>query len=243
MNFNDINRGTTTRRFILENVEAYPATIAKQTEQKFSISRQAVSKHIRLLLLSGQLEGEGVTRNRRYWLKILNEKSITITLKKDLDEQVVWQEKIAPQLSNLPSRVTKIWRDGFIKMLNNAIVHSGGKKVIITLRQTAVTTEIRIADDGEGIFKKIQNAHQLDNGKSAMLALSKGKLTTDPKNHAGKGISFTNKKFDDFVITSKGTLYAPKHPSDWKPESLRSPKKGTLVLMKLNNKTVLTPIV
>jgi len=243
MNINDIERGITTRRFILENVDAYPAAIAKQTEQQFAISRQAVSKHIRILLSTGQLEGEGVTRNRRYWLKVLNENSISLALKKRLDEQVVWQEKMAPQLSNLPNRVIKIWRDGFIRMLNNALVHSSGKKVIITLRQTAVTTEIRIADDGEGIFKKIQQAYQLKNGKQAMLALSKGKLTTDPKNHAGKDIPFMVKKFDDFLITSKGTLYAPKHPSDWTPESLRSPKKGTLVLMKLSNKTVLTPIV
>jgi len=240
MSTNSIDRGETIRRFILENVEAYPSSIAKQTTDKFGITRQAVSKHVILLLSSGILEGQGMTQSRHYWLKVLNEKSITLSLKNQLDEQVVWQKEIAPRLSNLPSRVINIWHDGFTNILNNAIVHSGGQKVAITLKQTAVTTEIGIVDDGEGIFNQIKNAHKLDNEKQAMLALSKGKLTTNTKNQAGKGISFAVKKFDDFVIASGETFFAPKHPKDWNPEPLRPQKNGTLVLMKLYNKTVLT---
>ena len=49
-----------------------------------------------------------------------------------------------------------IWQYGFTEILNNAIEHSAGHAVIVDVTQTALNTTIKITDNGEGIFKKLQ---------------------------------------------------------------------------------------
>ena len=45
----------------------------------------------------------------------------------------------------------------FNEMFNNAIDHSEGSAISVQVRRTAVTTQMLIADDGYGIFRKIQH--------------------------------------------------------------------------------------
>jgi STAS-like domain of unknown function (DUF4325) len=95
-----------------------------------------------------------------------------------------------------------------------------------------------IHDDGVGIFRKIQSAMNLLDERHAILELSKGKLTTDPKNHSGQGIFFSSRMFDSFSILSGGVYFGHKfnEREDWileRPEI----NTGTTVWMKLNNHT------
>jgi nitrate/nitrite-specific signal transduction histidine kinase len=80
----------------------------------------------------------------------------TYQLNSKLEEDVVWDSDIKPLVSDLLDNVKEVWVYGFTEMLNNAIDHSSGTKVIIQVERTAVDTGIFIVDDGEGIFKKIQ---------------------------------------------------------------------------------------
>jgi anti-sigma regulatory factor (Ser/Thr protein kinase) len=59
-----------------------------------------------------------------------------------------------------------------------------------------------IWDHGIGIFNKIKNMLGLLDERHAVLELTKGKLTTDPRGHTGEGIFFTSRMFDTFYILS-----------------------------------------
>jgi signal transduction histidine kinase len=155
-------RGEQIRQFILTNIQEHPKDVATLTSQEFGITRQAVSKHIQLLVGQNAIVVEGSTRNRRYQLHPLVEWKHTYQLTHKLEEDVVWDSDIKPLVVDLPNNVRDIWAYGFTEMLNNAIDHSSGREVVIQVKKTAIDTEITIRDNGEGIFKKIQRALHLN---------------------------------------------------------------------------------
>jgi hypothetical protein len=233
-------RGESVRRFILENVEEHPKDIVAFTSEALGISRQAVNKHIQHLITQEALVTEGTTKNRNYKLRPLQKKEFTYSLQ-GLREDVVWRNDIAPIFSDLPENVRHIWQYGFTEMLNNAIDHSSGSQVFVNINKTAITSEIAIVDDGEGIFKKIQKELNLDDERHAVLELAKGKLTTDPAHHTGEGIFFTSRMFDRFGISSGKTVFLRDDKLFdgryyWADEHSVS-SDGTMVDMKLANNT------
>jgi hypothetical protein len=234
-------RGEEIRQFILDQVEQHPEDIAKVVGETFDISRQAVNRHIQQLVAENLLAVEGATRNRRYHLKPLLVWSQTYALDGSLEEDRVWRNDIEPRLGPLPKNVLDIWHYGFTEMLNNAIDHSSGSSVIVVLTKTATTSKIILYDDGEGIFKKIQNALELHDERHAVLELAKGKLTTDPANHSGEGIFFTSRAFDEFQILSGTVFFAHwfNQKEDWISEQ-REFKSGTSVFLKLKNNATRT---
>lgn len=234
-------RGEEIRQFILEQVQAHPVEIAKIASEQFDISRQAVNRHIQQLISDGLMTVEGATRSRRYALKPLLKWSKTYVLDGLLREDRAWREDIDPQLNSLPVNVSNIWYHGFTEMLNNVIDHSSGTTVIVSLTKTATTTEMFLHDDGEGIFKKIQNAFGLYDEREAVLELAKGKLTTDPTKHSGEGIFFTSRMFDSFDILSGGVYFSHQfdRPEDWISERQEF-KTGTSVFMTLKNNATRT---
>ena len=181
-------RGEQVRTFILENVEQYPDTIAQVTATEFDISRQAVNKHLKKLVEQGALSVEGKTRSRRYQLKPLTEWIGTFEIEPNLAEDFVWGQEIVPRLGSLPDNVMAIWNYGFTEMFNNAIDHSEGSSITVQISRSAADTDIYILDDGIGIFKKIQTELGLLDERHSVLELAKGKLTTAPERHSGKGI-------------------------------------------------------
>ena len=145
-------RGAEIRRFILDNVEQHPQDIAKLTAHQFGISRQAVNKHLRRLVVQEALGVQGGTRDRQYHLPTLLEWTHGYPLTPSLEEDVVWRSDITPRLGELPGNVLAIWNYGFTEILNNAIDHSAGTTVTVRLKKSASTSELMICDDGEGIF-------------------------------------------------------------------------------------------
>lgn len=231
-------RGKAVRSFILHNVEAHPTDITKLVMKGFGITRQAVGLHMRQLIAQGAISVTGKTSDRRYKLApmVTWRKSYEIT--SDLQEDLVWRDDVAPILKDLPPNVVEMWAHGFTEMLNNARDHSEGRAVSVSVLMTAVTTEMAVTDDGVGIFRKIQQAKGLLDERHAIFELAKGKLTTDPSKHSGEGIFFTSRIFDDFDIHSGGVFYHHDAPSedDWLLER-SDPKAGTMVLMKLSNRS------
>ncbi len=233
-------RGEDIRKFIIEHVEKHPADISKLTAQHFDITRQAVNKHLQRLTAEHALLESGQTRNRIYKLSSLLEWSQVYKILPELAEDIIWREDIQPVLGNLPENVLNIWHYGFTEMFNNAIDHSAGSEITVTLMKTAVSAEMTITDNGLGIFKKIQAALNLLDERHALLELSKGKLTTDPKRHSGEGIFFTSRMFDAYGILSGGVYFSHDfgEPEDWLLE--REYFAGTSVGMKLHNHTART---
>lgn len=231
-------RGEQIRQFILDNVEHHPKDVTNLAAKTFDITRQAVNKHIQRLVKQKSLLVRGTTRSRHYILHPLAQWENIFPLDGTLEEHLVWRNEISPRLDQLPDNGLEIWHYGFTEMLNNAIDHSLGTSVSITLKRTAISTEIIIYDNGEGIFKKIQREMQLSDERHAVLELSKGKLTTDPNNHTGEGIFFSSRMFDDYRILSGNVYFSHTHDEveDWILENQKL-QTGTGVFMKLKNNT------
>jgi len=234
-------KGEQVRRFILENIESHNGDIAALAASKFSITRQAVNKHLSRLRVQGCLTKEGSTRAPIYKLVPLSTQKFYYELANTLEEDIVWSKEIKAAIEPLPDNVINIWHHGFTEMFNNAIDHSGGKSIFVAIEKTAASTEIRITDNGVGIFKKIQEEFKLLDERHAIFELSKGKLTTDPKNHSGEGIFFTSRMFDSFSILSGGLYFSHERgkPQDWLLERSKE-TSGTTVFMVLNNHTART---
>lgn len=230
--------GEVVRDFILRHVEAHPSDIVGVTAAKFGCSRQAVHEHMHRLIEQGAIEHTGARRTPTYKLAQLEARRWTYPLGRDLAESDIWERDIYPELQALPKNVLGIWQHGLTEMVNNAIDHSGGTTLTITLERTAATTTILVHDDGIGIFRKIQGELDLVDERLAIFELSKGKLTTDPARHSGEGIFFTSRMMDEFAILAGGLFFDHRRGEDrdWLTER-EQPKDGTLVQMRLSNHT------
>lgn len=231
-------RGEQIRCFILEHVEKHPTDIAKEAARHFNITRQAVSKHVQKLVSEHTLAESGNTRNRSYRLSPLQEWRKSYAIGPELAEDVVWTNDILPVIGEQPENVLDIWHYCFTEMFNNAVDHSGGTSIYVSILRTAINTEMSINDDGVGIFKKIQDALGLLDERHAILELSKGKLTTDPGKHTGEGIFFTSRMVDSFDILSGGVYMGHEFgkQEDWVMEREKF-QNGTTVFLKLSNHT------
>ena len=146
----------------------------------------------------------------------------------------------SPLTIDLPKNIRDILHHGFTEILNNSIDHSQGKKVLISYCRTPLETRIMISDDGEGIFQRIQRILGLYDMRTAILELSKGKLTTDPEHHSGEGIFFTSRMFDDFSINSGALYFSHKsNENDWLIEA-KEKQPGTIVFMTIANDSAKT---
>lgn len=227
------------RKRALLLAEAGGKNVAATLVAEFHISRQAANHHLMQLVKDGDIVPSGLTKARIYQPAIKQETARSFP-REGLAEDLVWRSIGASVVKDLPENVRDIWHYGMTEMINNAIDHSGSPSIHVAIRRTALHTLGWVADDGEGIFLKIQRALGLADPRESILELAKGKLTTDPKNHTGEGIFFSSKMFDSFSILS-GNLrflhddgsrdFLVEHPVD---------APGTVVFMKLANDSTRT---
>lgn len=238
-------RAAEVETFILQEVDRHGGDLAKVTAERFGISRQAVNRHLKRMLAEGKLVASGATRSRHYEAAVLAAKQFQVPISQALDEHDVWTEHIEALLAGVHRNIFDICHYGFTEMVNNAKDHSGGQTVWIAIARSASKITFVIHDDGVGIFRKISAALALPDERLAILELSKGKLTTDPKKHSGEGIFFTSKMFDNYKIDSgsitlfcdaaNSVLFDQREP--WLPveEVLGSESvKGTRVIMQIS---------
>jgi hypothetical protein len=196
-------RGEKIKKYILKNIEQHPKNVVALTGKEFGITRQAINRYIRVLVKDGLIKAEGKTSQRKYTLPNLVSEIFEFDLA-GLEEHEIWNQQLSPLLDGFPENVMDIWHYGCTEMINNAIDHSNGSQLTITVAVDSVRTYIQISDNGIGIFKKIKEECNLEDERHAVLELSKGKLTTDPDNHTGEGIFFSSRMFDRYLILSGG---------------------------------------
>ncbi|PIR53332.1 ArsR family transcriptional regulator [Candidatus Peregrinibacteria bacterium CG10_big_fil_rev_8_21_14_0_10_49_10] len=221
--------------FIIENLPEHPADIVMLVAQKFGISRQKAHGHLLKQIKQGKVIKVGQTRASKYFLPTADNFQFSLNLQAKLQEDIVWTKYMKPMVKILPENVLGICQYGFTEILNNAIDHSTGKSVHCHLVLRDGKIEIIIKDDGIGIFHKIQKALHLETPREAILHLSKGKFTTDPKNHTGEGIFFSSRMFDSFCILSDN-LFFTFSKGDWllSQEHLEEMRKGTYISMEID---------
>lgn len=156
-----------------------------------------------------------------------------------LAEDQVWQE-LAHDLDYDPRSLTpalRIMRYGFTEMLNNAIDHSGGSRAEVTWWDDADMVAFDIRDDGSGIFSHVRDGLELEDHFAAIQELSKGKTTTNPREHTGEGIFFTSKAVDVFEITSNGWRWTIDNIRQDQAVGAEPPGQGTTVRCEVDPDT------
>jgi anti-sigma regulatory factor (Ser/Thr protein kinase) len=228
-------QATEIRHFIVRQVGLHSRDIASLVAKTFRISRQAANKHLRRLVDQRVLSAKGATRNREYSLRILGRKSVRLPLSSQLEEHEVWRQAAMPVIGELKGSAIEICHYAFTEMVNNAIDHSRGSELSINVEYTAGSIRFTVSDNGIGIFRKLKDELGLNHEREAILELSKGKVTTDPKRHSGEGIFFTSRAMDDFMIVSGSLAFAHQTSGDdWLLEGIGESIKGTTIDMLID---------
>lgn len=230
------NQAQQIRDYILTYVGQHPQNIVALAAEHFKVSRTTVHRHLNKLLAEQKIVRVGKRKQAAYLLPESMAKKMVYQITPQLDEFVIWSRDFELAFKKLAPNIYAICEYGFTEMLNNVIDHSGGKSVVIETCQDGNDIVINIADNGVGIFLKIMRAFDLLNERESILALSKGKVTTDPQNHTGEGIFFTSRAFDMFILTTDKIGYITDNlQHDWfieRDDLLMS--SGTSVEMRIN---------
>ena len=223
------------KEFLLANIPDHPKDIVPLTARQFKVTPTTVHRHLNKLLMQGEVIKTGKTRGASYYLNSSLRKELTFPIKPVLEEHQVWMDFFHDAFSILPENVYSICNYAFGEMFNNAIDHSQGKTIAITSKIIGDLVEIRIFDEGIGIFKKVKDALGLENERASILELTKGKFTTDPDNHTGEGIFFTSRAVDMFVIASSDLGFIKDNlEDDWFIETPDKPVKGTGIALQIH---------
>lgn len=225
------NRSAEIDAALLQAVAAHPHDLVGMVAAQLGLSTARVSMQVRALVAGRYLAKAGTTRptytlgpNRRF------ERHHP---RQGLAEDTVWFEQLLPLLRDLPRNILDIAHHGVTEMVNNAVDHSDATQVTVRMDRRDGRLWFEVADDGIGIFRRITRALNLPDERLALLELSKGKLTTDPRRHSGEGIFFTSRMFDSFRIASEGLVF--DHDADYDNDLLDDADEagGTRVEMQI----------
>lgn len=189
-------------------------------------------KWLRALIDEGWITRQGSRSHPVYKPSVRRQVNRSYTLA-GLDEQTSWERDFAPCFELAPN-AARLTHHAFTELLNNAVDHSGATKVSISMRQNPTHLHLLIKDDGCGVFDRIQGAFHIVSPQLALLELSKGKLTTQPEFHTGRGLFFTSRLFDVFDLYANQLTYQHNHwqREEWlKANPLGS--NGTAIFMSL----------
>jgi anti-sigma regulatory factor (Ser/Thr protein kinase) len=189
-----------------------PETLPEALMQRFNFSRRAAGALLRKLVDAQWLEKQG-TRSRPRWVPGVMRQVVQTYPLAGLQEDLPWARDFAPCFA-LPPNVGRLVQHAFTELLNNAIDHSGGTAVTVSMRQTALHVQLLISDDGCGVFNRIAEAFEINDPTLAMFELSKGKLTSLPAAHRGHGLFFTSRLADFFNLHANEAAFQLRHSAD-----------------------------
>ncbi len=228
-------RAEEIRVFILEKIPDHPKDIVAVTAEAFGVTRMTVHRHLNRLLRDKQIVKTGTTKGASYFLKTSLDKTLIFQIQSETQSGQVWEEYMKSSFTRLSDPVLEICRYGFEEVFNNALLHSGGKGVVVKTVWKKDSLELSIIDDGRGIFQCIQKALGLQDIRESVLPLTKGKFTTLPERHTGRGLFLVSRLFDVFGLFSDGLFYCKDNlGDDWYLEKRKiSKSKGTRVSLAI----------
>ncbi|MDO5573862.1 MAG: DUF4325 domain-containing protein [bacterium] len=207
----DENRRREIILYMLEMVSADRSDIIRHITEQFGISTTSVKRYLAKCVDDRILQEE---KTAECGYRLCSEiTKYECTLQDDTpEEDQIYFDRISPLLTMLPDTVQDIWAYTCMEILNNAIEHSGGSKLSVTIKQNYLYTEVVITDDGIGAFENVRRYMQRELSREicfedAVMELYKGKLTTAAANHSGEGIFFSSRMMDQFLLSANGTVY------------------------------------
>lgn len=216
-----------------------------------NVSRQYIARLLKEMVADGELVKGGNTRKAIYSLPenaIYTNPSFNLKIKnRNLEEdRILDKVRLSlPGYNKLNTEVKKSFDYSFSEILNNAIEHSRSREININVGINNGFVEFAIQDDGVGIFENIMNKYKLNSEIEAVQDLLKGKTTTAPQAHSGKGIFFSSKACDQFEINSHNIILQVNNTlPDVFIRDLSTFQKGTTVKWKtsLDSKRLLSDI-
>jgi anti-sigma regulatory factor (Ser/Thr protein kinase) len=200
----------------------HPHDLASEIASRTGLRRASAHKAIQRLVAAQWLASEGTPRRPHHRPGPLRQVVQRYTLA-GLQEDLPWSRDFAPFFT-LPAQVARMAQHAFTELLNNAIDHSEGSSVAVSMRQTPSHVQLLVSDDGRGLFDKISEAFDIPDPALAVLELSKGKLTSQPERHTGRGLYFSSKLADVFDLQANATAFQQR---DWdRSSSLRERPAG-----------------
>ena len=208
------------------------ASLPERLMARLGVSRRAAMNLLRKLESAQWLTHDGSLRRGTWKPGALRQVVQRYDLA-GLEEDLPWSQDFAPCF-DLPPEVARMAQHAFTELLNNAADHSGGTQVAVSMRQTVLHLQLLVSDDGCGVFDRIQSTFAISDPAVAMLELSKGKLTTQPHRHTGRGLYFSSQLADVFDLHANATAFQYRgwdHRSWHKGKPL--PRRGTSIFMAI----------
>lgn len=225
--------------WISEAAQAHAGDLPAQLMQRLAIKRRCANRLLARLVAAQWLTRSGTTSRPRYEPGLLRQVVRRYPLA-GLDEALPWTRDFAPSFA-LPPSVARLAQHAFGELLNNAIDHSGGTAVTVSMRQTPSHLQLLVSDDGCGLFDRIAQSFQIDDPAAAMLELSKGKLTSAPERHTGRGLFFTTHIAEVLDLHANASAFQHRawQPHQWK-RGKAATRHGTSVFVAIALDTPLT---
>jgi len=209
-------------QWITEAATAHPHDLADHLMKRLAISRSSALRLLQRLVASQWLVREGTPRRPHHRPGLLRQVVRRYALER-LDEHGPWARDFAPQLA-LGGNLARLAQHVFTELLNNAIDHSGGSSVTISMRQTPAHLQLLVSDDGCGLFERIGSTFAIQDPTLAMLELSKGKLSSQPERHTGRGLFFASRIADVLDLHANARAFQHRR---WQPNQWRSGRPAT----------------
>jgi len=211
----------------------HPHDLATEVQHRTGLSRSTALKALKQLTALQWLEREGSLQRPVYRPGKLREVVRRYPLQ-GLNEDLPWTRDFAPYFA-LPAHVNRMVQHAFTELLNNAIDHSEGSGVTVSLRQTPTQAQLLVSDDGRGLFDKIHEQFAIDDPVLAMLELAKGKLTSAPDRHTGRGLYFSARLADVFDVHANASAFQHRR---WEGFGWRAgrplPREGTSIYLAIS---------
>ena len=225
------------KQFILQNLTQHQKDIIKATIRQFGLSRQAILKHMHTLIQEDKVVAHGKTRDRYYELMPLVNYSQSIDISNGFRPDKLIQDQIRPKLKHLPTNIREICEFSLSALFNNVLDHANGTHLSYKIYVTEDEVHLLINDNGVGLFYKINDAQNLKGNHLSAIEVAKGRVTSDPINHAGEELMTVLHLFDTGIIEATGLcLTFINKTSDW-TISESSQLKGTKIHLKIETNT------
>ncbi len=230
---------TALTQWITAAAVQHPNRLDHALATRFGVTRRTAQRALARLADMNWLLIDGDTRHRRYRPGLLRQVVQRYALA-GLAEDTPWAHDFAPNFA-FPVAVNRMVQHSFCELVNNAIDHSGGSHVTVSLRQTASQAQLLVSDDGRGLFSRIAETFAIDDPRLAVLELSKGKLTSQPQRHSGQGLFFTSKLADVFDLHANEVAFQQR---GWDGQGWRSQhalkREGTSIYAAISLDTTRT---